>query len=419
MSKPGLKGKPFVISKQLVWEAYRRVKANKGAAGVDGQSMDDFEMDLRDNLYKIWNRMSSGTYFPPAVRAVEIPKPRGGTRVLGVPTVADRIAQTVVALRLEARTELIFHPDSYGYRQRKSAHDALKKCRERCWKKDWVLDLDIRQFFDSLDHDLVIKAVEANTDQKWVVLYVKRWLKAPLQMPDGTVRGRDRGTPQGSAVSPVLANLFLHYAFDSFIVREFPGVEFERYADDAVVHCVTERQARQVWAALAERLESLRLRLHPDKTKIVYCRDDHRRRAYRCTSFTFLGYEFRARTSKGRRGELFMNFSPAVSPAALKAKSREVRRWQIHRRTSLSLQQLADRINPVVAGWMNYYGRFHRTGLYRLLQRINAYVMRWAANKYKRLRSYKKRKKWWLGLVDREPGLFTHWAWVRGYQWVR
>ena len=246
MSKSGPSDKSFQIPKQLVWEAYKRVKANKGAAGVDGQSVEDFEKDLQGNLYKIWNRMSSGTYFPPPVKAVEIPKPHGGgTRILGVPTVSDRIAQTVVALQLEPRTESIFHPDSYGYRPRKSAHDALARCRERCWRKNWVLDLDIRKFFDSLDHGLVVKAVEANTDQKWVLLYVKRWLKAPLQLPDGTLQVRDRGTPQGSAVSPVLANMFLHYAFDMFLVREFPTVDFERYADDAVVHCATGVRPRR------------------------------------------------------------------------------------------------------------------------------------------------------------------------------
>jgi RNA-directed DNA polymerase len=252
-----LQDKPFAIPKQLVWEAYKRVKANKGVAGVDGQSIADFEADLGDNLYKIWNRMSSGTYFPPAVMAVEIPKTHGGgTRVLGVPTVADRVAQTVAALALEARTESIFHPDSFGYRPRRGALDAVAKCRQRCWKKDWVIDLDIQKFFDSVDHDLMVKAVQANitAGQRWVLLYVKRWLKAPLQQPDATLIERDRGTPQGSAVSPVLANLFMHYAFDSFLARRFPAVEFERYADDAVVHCGTEREAREVLAALVDRL---------------------------------------------------------------------------------------------------------------------------------------------------------------------
>jgi len=241
VGKSGPEDKPFAIPKQLVWEAYRRVKANKGAAGVDRQSIDEFETDLRDNLYKIWNRMSSGTYFPPPVKAVEIPKPHGGgTRILGVPTVADRVAQTVVALQLEARTESIFNTDSYGYRPRRSALDAVARCRQRCQKKNWVLDLDVQKFFDSVDHDLMVKAVQANTDQKWVLLYVKRWLKAPLQLPDGTLQERDRGTPQGSAVSPVLANLFMHYAFDSFLAREFPTVEFERYADDGVPRTLKE-----------------------------------------------------------------------------------------------------------------------------------------------------------------------------------
>ena len=316
MGKSKPMDKSFDISKRLVWEAYKSVKANKGAAGVDGQSVEAFEADLRNNLYKIWNRMSSGTYFPPPVRAVEIPKPHGGgTRVLGVPTVADRIAQTVVALQLLPRMESIFHSDSYGYRPGRSPLAAVKKCRERCWKKDWVLDLDVQKFFDSVDHELMVKAVEANTDQKWVVLYVKRWLKAPMQLPDGTVVERDRGTPQGSAVSPVLANLYLHYAFDSWLEREFPTVEFERFADDAVVHCVTERQARQVWAALADRLESVGLRLHPDKTKIVYCGDSNRRREFPCISFTFLGYTFRPRESKsGKTGTIFTSFQPAMSP---------------------------------------------------------------------------------------------------------
>jgi RNA-directed DNA polymerase len=420
VSKSDPKDRPFDIPKRLVWEAYKRVREKKGAAGVDGQSIEEFEADLKNNLYKIWVRMSSGTYFPPAVRAVEIPKPHGGgTRILGIPTVADRVAQTVVALQLAPRTESIFHRDSYGYRPRRSPLMAVKRCRERCWKKDWVLDLDVQKFFDSVDHELMIKAVEANTDQKWVVLYVKRWLTAPMQMPDGTVAERDRGTPQGSAVSPVLANTFMHYAFDTWLEREFPTVEFERFADDAVVHCVTERQAREVWAALSERMESVGLRLHPDKTKIVYCKDSNRRAEFAGTSFTFLGYTFRPREAKsGKTGTVFTSFQPAISPVALKDKSQQVRRWRIHRKTTANLEDLAEWINPIVRGWMNYYGEFNRFEMYSLLRRINTYLMRWVRKKFKRLRTYKRFKVWWQGLVAREPDMFVHWAWMRAFSWI-
>ena len=388
---------------------------------MDEQSLAEFEKDLKNNLYKIWNRLSAGTYFPPPVRAVEIAKPQGGVRILGVPTVGDRIAQTVVAKTLEPRTEQIFHSDSYGYRTGRSAHQALAVCRERCWRKSWVLDLDIRAFFDSLGHDLVVKAVTANitTEQRWVLLYVKRWLMAPLQHPDGTLQVRGRGTPQGSALSPVLANLFMHYAFDMFLVGEFPTVTFERYADDAVVHCATERQARQVWAALSERLGGLGLELHPDKTRIVYCRDDRRRGEYPHTSFTFLGYTFQPRGAKTRQGSLMVSFLPAVSAAALVKMGAEVRGWRLHKRTMLSLGDLADWINPIVRGWIQYYGRFYRSKLAPLLQRINTYLMRWAGQKYKRLRSYKRFKAWWFGIIDREPELFAHWKWVRTFAGLR
>jgi RNA-directed DNA polymerase len=416
----GQDGKPFAIPKELVWQAWKQVKANGGAAGADGVTIEMFEKDLKDNLYKVWNRMSSGTYFPPPVRAVEIPKASGGTRMLGVPTVGDRVAQTVAAMALEPRTEAIFHVDSYGYRPRKGALDAVAACRQRCWARSWVIDLDIRKFFDSVPWDLVVKAVQANVthEQRWITLYVRRWLAAPIVMPDGRMAERDRGTPQGSAVSPVLANLFMHYAFDKWLEREFPAVEFERYADDAVVHCASEWQARKVLAALEERMAEVGLELHPDKTRIVYCKDRNRRRSdCEHTSFTFLGYTFRARRALTGDGDsMFSAFLPAVSKDALKKMNEEVRAWRIHLRTATDLEDLAAWINPVVRGWMTYYGRFYRTELDGLLQRINTYLVRWARRKYKRLRTYKKARRWWDGLTARQPRLFAHWAWMTEFQ---
>jgi RNA-directed DNA polymerase len=406
-------GKPFDISKWEVWEAWERVKANKGAPGVDGCSVEEFEAGLRDNLFKIWNRMSSGSYFPPPVLAVEIPKSHGGgTRILGVPTVADRVAQTVVARRVERKVEPIFHPDSYGYRPGRSALDAVATCRRRCWKTDWVIDLDIQKFFDSVRWDLMVKAVEANTDQPWVVLYVKRWLAAPLQQTDGTLAERERGTPQGSAVSPVLANLFLHYAFDAWMAREFPAITFERYVDDAVVHCVSESQAHIVVAAIADRMEQVGLRLHPDKTRIVYCKDGKRRRPHSSTSFTFLGFTFRQRRVRDRNGRMFSSFLPAISKDALKRINAEVRSWRLHRRTGYTFADLARRINPIVRGWMQYYGAFYRSALYPLLARINAYLVRWIRRKYKRLQGKRKAHECRRGITARYPRLFAHWAWV-------
>jgi RNA-directed DNA polymerase len=321
----------------------------------------------------------------------------------------------VAALTLEPRAESIFHEDSYGYRPGKSPLDAVAKCRQRCWSKDWVVEFDVARFFDSVDHDLVVKAVSANLtcDQRWVLLYVKRWLVAPILMPDGKLLERDRGTPQGSAISPVLANLFLHYALDCWLEREFPTVQFERFADDAVLHCATERQARQVLAALDARMTEVGLALHPEKTKIVYCKDRKRRLDYEHTSFTFLGYTFRVRQAPTRDGtSAFAAFLPAVSRDAMKKMSGEIRRWRINLRTTSDIATLAAWINPVVRGWMNYYGKYYRTELDALLRRINTYLVRWARRKFKRLRSFKAAKRWWNGLLRRQPALFAHWAWT-------
>jgi RNA-directed DNA polymerase len=394
------------------YEAYRKVKANKGAAGVDGQPAGQFEQDLKGNLFKLWNRMSSGCYFPPPVRMVEIPKPGGkGVRVLGVPSVADRIAQTVAAMTLEPEVEKIFHPDSYGYRPRKSALDAVGACRERCWRTDWVIDLDIKGFFDNLDHGLVLKAVAHHTDQKWVLLYVERWLKAPLQRQDGTLAARDRGSPQGSAISPLLANLFMHYAFDAWMGREFPAVGFERYCDDVVVHCRSEEQARRVRDAIARRLaECGGLQPHPEKTRIVYCKDGKRRGSHGHTSFTFLGYGFRVRKVRAKHGDYFFGFNPAVSDGAAKRIRAQIRSWRLHLRSGWSLKDLAREVNMTVRGWINYYGRFYPSALCPSLNRINDYLVRWVVQKYKRYRGRRMRAREALRKAEKlYPLLFAHW----------
>lgn len=327
--EPEGQAKPFGISKKVVWEAFKRVKANRGASGVDSESIEAFESNLKNNLYKVWNRMSSGTYFPPAVRSVAIPKKDGGERLLGIPTVADRVAQTVVKMYLEPLVEPLFHPDSYGYRPGKSTADALASARQRCWRYNWVIDLDIQGFFDNLDHALVMRAVGKYTQCRWILLYVERWLQAPVQREDGTLAPRSKGTPQGGVISPLLANIFLHLGFDDWMRRAHPDVPFERYADDVVAHCRTKEQARQVLESIKRRLGQCRLEVHPEKTRIVYCKDDDRPGKYGHEKFDFLGYTFRPRRSKNRRGKYFVNFTPAVSNASAKRMRQEMRRWHL------------------------------------------------------------------------------------------
>ena len=295
-------GKPYVIDKRLVYEAWLRVRENRGSAGVDGIDVATFENNLENNLYKIWNRMSSGSYQPPAVSMVEIPKGDGGQRTLGIPTVGDRVAQMVVKMTLEPDLEPHFHQDSYGYRPNRSAHDALAVTRRRCWDMDWLIDLDIKDFFDTLAHDLMMRAVEKHTSERWMLLYIRRWLEAPQQRGRGTAQPRTRGTPQGGVISPLLANLFMHYAFDTWMAKEFPTLPFARYADDAVIHAVSKKQAQFVLEAVRKRLRSCGLELHPEKTKIVYCRDGKRQESHEVTSFDFLGYTFTERSAKGPHG---------------------------------------------------------------------------------------------------------------------
>lgn len=408
--------KPFVISKQVVLEAYQRVKANRGSAGVDEQTIELFEKNLKDNLFKIWNRLSSGTYFPPAVRKVAIPKGNGGQRFLGIPTVSDRIAQTVVKMKLEPLVEPKFHQDSYGYRPKRSALDAVAVARKRTWKMAWAIDLDIKGFFDNIDHKILMRLVRRHTDCPWVLLYIERWLKVPAQIDDGTIVERTRGTPQGGVISPLLANIFLHHALDEWMKQRFPESPFERYADDIVVHCWTQKQAAYVRTGIEWQLRKYGLELHPEKTKIVLCHDDRRkigRELGHPESFDFLGFTFKNRTARAPEGGLFNGFMPAISKSARKKISTTIRAWRINRRTALTLEELSQRFNPVIRGWFNYYGKQYKSELAPIYWQIEMALMRWATMKYKHLRGHRRRARLWLRRISQEqPELFAHWQYL-------
>ena len=403
--------KPFSIDKKLVYEAYKVVRANAGAAGVDGQTIGQFEADLKGNLYKIWNRMSSGSYFPPPVRAVAIPKKSGGQRLLGVPTVADRVAQMVVKQMIEPNLDAIFLANSYGYRPGKSALDAVGVTRKRCWEYDWVLEFDIKGLFDNIDHALLLKAVRKHVTCPWAVLYIERWLTAPMVMEDGTQVERICGTPQGGVVSPLLANLFLHYAFDLWMARTHPGLPWCRYADDGLVHCRSEQEAQAIKAELQARLAECHLEMHPTKTKIVYCKDGSRKGKYPNRSFDFLGYCFRPRLVRNsRRGTLFWSFTPAVSRAALTDMRQEIRETNFRNRTQIALGDIARELNPVLRGWMEYYGRYNPSALYPVFRQVNRTLVAWAMRKYKHLAGHKTRASLFLeSIAEKNPRLFAHW----------
>lgn len=405
------KTKPFNIPKTLFVQAYKLVKANAGAAGVDRESLEDFEINLKDNLYRLWNRMSSGCYFPPPVRAVPIPKKSGGERLLGVPTVSDRICQMVAKLVFEPGVEAIFLPDSYGYRPNKSALDAIGVTRQRCWYHDWIVEFDIKGLFDNLSHELLMKAVRKHTQESWIILYIERWLKAPMQMGDGVIINRTCGTPTGGVISPVLSNLFLHYVFDAWMQRNHPNKPWCRYADDGLVHCETLSQAEALLDELRVRFGECGLELHPDKTQIVYCKDGARRKDYPNKSFDFLGYTFRARLCKNtKRNSMFMNFTPAVSKVAMKSMRAEIRKHGLRNRTDLSLAEIAHWYNPILNGWLNYYGRYTRSAMYPVWRHFNKTLIAWAMRKYKPLQKRKTRASIFLeGISEKQPSLFAHW----------
>lgn len=406
--------KSYSIPKILVWRAYQSVKEKGGSSGVDLESIEKFESRLKGNLYKIWNRLCSGSYFPPPVKGVSIPKKLGGVRVLGIPTVSDRIAQTVVKNVLEPMLEPMFHRNSYGYRPGRSALDAVEMVRRRSWEYDWVIEFDIKGLFDNIDHELLLRAVRKHCQVPWVLLYIERWLKAPMQDEEGRLVERHRGTPQGGVVSPLLANLFLHYAFDRWVSEHLRSVRFCRYADDGVVHCKSLAQAQLALGRIKDRFQQCGLELHSEKTRIVYCKDINRCESYPVIEFTFLGYTFRPRKAVDKYGRIYVNFSPAVSREALRMMRQTIRSWRIQLKNDKEIGDLSNMFNPVLRGWQNYYGRFHGSAMAPVWRHMNAFLVRWLRRKYKHVSWHKARARKLLGkLAMSAPKAFVHWE--KGY----
>jgi RNA-directed DNA polymerase len=402
--------KAFDIPKLWVWQAYQVVKAKRGTAGVDQISMEIFERKLKGNLYRIWNRLSSGSYYPPPVKGVPIPKKSGGERLLGVPTVSDRIAQTVVKMKLEPILEPIFDENSFGYRPGRSAHDAIAVTRKRCWKYDWVVEFDIKGLFDNISHKLLIKALRHHCNCKWVLLYVKRWLTAPMQVSKGELIERDKGTPQGGVVSPILANLFLHYAFDAWVRRELPTTPFCRYADDGLLHCRSQKQAEYVLKRITQRFRDCDLEIHPDKSGIIYCKDKNRGEEYDRISFDFLGYTFRPRRCVDKQGIIHPNFLPAISRTSMKTINKTIRRWHMQLKNASTLADLSKMFNLVLKGWYNYYGRFYPSAMSMIWRNLNWYLVQWVRRKYKRFAGHKKRAREYLNVIAHANAeIFQHW----------
>lgn len=403
--------KPFTIPKKLIWDSYLKVKENGGSAGIDDETIEKFEANLKGNLFTLWNRMSSGSYFPRPVKGVPIPKKTGGERMLGIPSVSDRIAQTAAKNVLESILEPVFHADSYGYRPRKSAHDAIEITRRRCWRYDWVVEFDIKSFFDSLDHQLLLRAVEHHCKIPWVKLYIERWLKTGIKIGEGEMVERSKGTPQGGVISPVLANLFLHYAFDSWVTRELPGVPFCRYADDGILHCKSLKQAEYVLSKITSRFKECGLEIHSEKSKIVYCKDVNRQEEYGSVAFDFLGFTFRPRRAQDKFGRKFINFLPAISQTSQKEIRQTIRRWHLQLKTDKSIDDLSKMLNPVIRGWWNYYGKFHKSQLDTIGRHLDWRLSLWVRRKYKKLKDHKGRAYEYVKtMAGRQPYLFAHWT---------
>lgn len=402
------------ISRLQVMEAFTRVKANGGSAGVDGITIQQVASNVRKYLYPLWNRMASGSYYPKAVRQVMIPKGDGKERALGIPTVTDRVAQQVIATEVEAIVDKNFSVNSFGYRPNKSAHDAVEQCRINCLKHSWVIDLDIKGFFDNIDHALLLKALGYYCNKKHILLYVKRWLEAPVQLPDGTLKHPNgKGTPQGGVISPVLANIFLDIVFDKWLEKNYEGVQFERYADDVVIHCKSIKEALRLLEAIKQRLKDCKLELNKEKSKIVYCRrNQHRQPPFKVhyQKFDFLGFTFKPRIIQ-ERGKIKVGFTPAMSSKSMQKINKELSKLQLHRFVYSPLSKIASLLKLKTRGWINYFGKFRKSEMGKLFRVLNLRLAKWVRNKYRKFR----RRHWYLsykylqGISRDYPNLFEHW----------
>ena len=396
------------VTETMVQLAFKRVKKNRGSAGIDNESIEDFELHLEDNLYKIWNRMASGSYFPPAVKEVEIPKEDGKMRKLGIPTVGDRVAQTVVKDYIEPRLEAIFSPSSYGYRPNRNCHQALTQVRQNCWKTDWAIDLDIKGFFDNIDHELLMLSIDKLVPEKWIKMYIKRWLEMPIVTVKGETKYREgKGTPQGGVISPLLANVFLHYVFDKWMQINYPAIKFARYADDVIVHCPTKETAEAVLKAIEGRMHQCKLELHPQKTKIVYCKDTHRKGDNEHIQFNFLGYTFQPRETLSRRG-IFISFDCAISKAKQTKIKDAIRSTRLQRASNATIREIAQALNPMIQGWLNYYGKFRKSAMRGVFYSLNERLAHWVHNKYKSI-NWRQSFEWIRRQIKLTPTMFAHW----------
>jgi len=407
-----VKTKSLPITEQMVITAYKKVKSNQGSSGVDAVSLSAYEQDLGNNLYKLWNRLCSGSYFPPSVREVMIPKANGKQRKLGIPTVSDRIAQQVIKHYLEPRLEAVFHESSYGYRPHRSTHHAIEAVRNNVRHYRWVVDMDIQSFFDEVSHDLLMKALERHVEEPWVKMYIKRWLESPVRTPTGEEYTKEgKGTPQGGVVSPLLANLYLHYALDKWLLQKYKHLSFVRYADDVIIHCSSETEAKAVLANVKERLRTCRLKLNEGKTKIVYCQDYRRVKKSYPKQFDFLGFRFKPRATQSKWGGLFLGYDCAISPKVTQRIAKGWKTQKFHSWVGVDIVYLANKFNPQLRGVIQYFGKYRKWALEQLLKIFHLRLAKWALNKYKRFgRSYKKAYQWLRKVCESYPNLFYHWS---------